>query len=41
MTGNRSLAELQRLESERVVGSYARMPVDFVRGEGASCVASA
>jgi len=30
-----SLAELQRIESERVVGSYARMPVEFVRGEGA------
>jgi predicted acetylornithine/succinylornithine family transaminase len=30
-----TLAELQRLERENVVGSYARMPVDFVRGEGA------
>ncbi|HEX9482654.1 MAG TPA: aspartate aminotransferase family protein [Solirubrobacteraceae bacterium] len=30
-----SLAELQRIESERVIGSYARMPVEFVRGEGA------
>ena len=30
-----SLAELQRLESEHVIGSYARMPVEFVRGEGA------
>ncbi len=29
-----SLAELQRLERENVVGSYARMPVDFVRGQG-------
>ncbi len=29
-----SLAELQRLESENVIGSYARMPVEFVRGEG-------
>jgi len=30
-----SLAELQRLETEHVIGSYARMPVEFVRGEGA------
>ena len=30
-----SLAELQRLESENVIGSYARQPVEFVRGEGA------
>ena len=30
-----SLAELQRLESENVVGSYARQPVEFVRGAGA------
>ena len=30
-----SLAELQRLEAENVIGSYARMPVEFVRGEGA------
>ncbi len=29
-----SLAELQRLESEHVIGSYARLPVQFVRGEG-------
>jgi acetylornithine/N-succinyldiaminopimelate aminotransferase len=29
-----SLAELQRLERENVIGSYARMPVDFVRGQG-------
>jgi acetylornithine/N-succinyldiaminopimelate aminotransferase len=31
-----SLAELQQIESERVIPSYARMPVEFVRGEGAS-----
>ncbi|MCL2769922.1 MAG: acetylornithine/succinylornithine family transaminase [Solirubrobacterales bacterium] len=30
-----SLAELQRLEQEWVVPSYARLPVEFVRGEGA------
>jgi acetylornithine/N-succinyldiaminopimelate aminotransferase len=30
-----TLAELQQIESERVIGSYARMPVEFVRGEGA------
>jgi len=30
-----SLAELKRLESEHVIGSYARMEVEFVRGEGA------
>jgi acetylornithine/N-succinyldiaminopimelate aminotransferase len=30
-----SLTELQKIESERVIGSYARMPVEFVRGEGA------
>jgi predicted acetylornithine/succinylornithine family transaminase len=30
-----TLVELQRIESERVIGSYARMPVEFVRGEGA------
>jgi len=30
-----TLADLQRIESERVIGSYARMPVEFVRGEGA------
>ncbi len=29
-----TLAELQRVESEFVVGSYARLPVEFVRGEG-------
>jgi acetylornithine/N-succinyldiaminopimelate aminotransferase len=29
-----SLAELQRLESSSVIPSYARMPVEFVRGEG-------
>jgi acetylornithine/N-succinyldiaminopimelate aminotransferase len=30
-----SLAELQQLERERVIGNYARAPVQFVRGEGA------
>jgi acetylornithine/N-succinyldiaminopimelate aminotransferase len=30
-----SLAELQAIERASVVGSYARMPVEFVRGEGA------
>ncbi len=30
-----TLAELQQIERESVVGSYARMPVEFVRGEGA------
>jgi predicted acetylornithine/succinylornithine family transaminase len=30
-----SLSELQALEREHVVGAYARMPVEFVRGEGA------
>ncbi len=29
------LAELQQIESDRVIGSYARQPVEFVRGEGA------
>jgi acetylornithine/N-succinyldiaminopimelate aminotransferase len=29
-----SLAELQRIEAQSVVGSYARFPVEFVRGEG-------
>jgi predicted acetylornithine/succinylornithine family transaminase len=29
-----SLAELQRLEGSSVIPSYARMPVEFVRGEG-------
>ena len=29
-----TLAELQRIESERMIGSYARAPVEFVRGEG-------
>ncbi len=29
-----SLAELQKLERERVIPSYARLPVEFVRGEG-------
>ncbi len=30
-----TLADLQRLEREAVVPSYARLPVEFVRGEGA------
>jgi acetylornithine/N-succinyldiaminopimelate aminotransferase len=30
-----SLAELQELERDHVVPSYARLPVEFVRGEGA------
>jgi acetylornithine/N-succinyldiaminopimelate aminotransferase len=30
-----SLAELQELERDNVVPSYARLPVEFVRGEGA------
>jgi acetylornithine/N-succinyldiaminopimelate aminotransferase len=30
-----SLAELQQLERTSVIGSYARQPVEFVRGEGA------
>ena len=30
-----SLSDLQALEREHVVGAYARMPVEFVRGEGA------
>jgi acetylornithine/N-succinyldiaminopimelate aminotransferase len=29
-----SLADLQRIESESMIGSYARLPVEFVRGEG-------
>jgi acetylornithine/N-succinyldiaminopimelate aminotransferase len=29
-----SLAELQQLEASSVIGSYARLPVEFVRGEG-------
>ncbi|HEV7584398.1 MAG TPA: acetylornithine/succinylornithine family transaminase [Solirubrobacteraceae bacterium] len=29
-----SLGELQQLERSSVIGSYARMPVEFVRGEG-------
>jgi acetylornithine/N-succinyldiaminopimelate aminotransferase len=29
-----TLAELQELERESVIGSYARLPVEFVRGEG-------
>jgi predicted acetylornithine/succinylornithine family transaminase len=30
-----SVAELQQLERSSVIGSYTRMPVEFVRGEGA------
>ncbi len=30
-----TLAELQALERERVIASYARLPVEFVRGAGA------
>jgi acetylornithine/N-succinyldiaminopimelate aminotransferase len=30
-----SLAELRELERTSVIGSYARLPVEFVRGEGA------
>jgi acetylornithine/N-succinyldiaminopimelate aminotransferase len=30
-----TLAELQELERTNVMGSYARLPVEFVRGEGA------
>jgi len=30
-----TLADLQRIESERIVGSYARAPVELVRGAGA------
>ncbi len=30
-----TLADLQTLEREHLVGAYARMPVQFVRGEGA------
>ena len=30
-----SLAELQKLENASVIASYARFPVEFVRGEGA------
>jgi acetylornithine/N-succinyldiaminopimelate aminotransferase len=29
-----SLSELQAIEAERVIGSYARLPVEFVRGDG-------
>jgi predicted acetylornithine/succinylornithine family transaminase len=29
-----SLADLQQIEAQNVVGSYARFPVEFVRGEG-------
>ncbi|MDE3131670.1 MAG: aminotransferase class III-fold pyridoxal phosphate-dependent enzyme, partial [Acidobacteriota bacterium] len=31
-----SLAELQRLEREHVIGTYVRSPVQFVRGRGVS-----
>ena len=30
-----TLGELQALEREYVIGSYARLPVEFVRGDGA------
>ena len=30
-----SVAELQALEAASVIGSYARQPVEFVRGSGA------
>jgi acetylornithine/N-succinyldiaminopimelate aminotransferase len=30
-----TLAELQEIERESVIRSYARLPVEFVRGEGA------
>jgi predicted acetylornithine/succinylornithine family transaminase len=30
-----TLSELQRIDSERVIDSYIRQPVEFVRGEGA------
>jgi predicted acetylornithine/succinylornithine family transaminase len=30
-----TLSELERLESERLIATYARFPVEFVRGEGA------
>jgi acetylornithine/N-succinyldiaminopimelate aminotransferase len=29
-----SLVELQKIEAQRVIGSYARLPVEFVRGDG-------
>ena len=29
-----SLADLQSLEREYVMGTYARVPIEFVRGEG-------
>ena len=29
-----SLAELQSIEARAVIGTYARNPVEFVRGEG-------
>src|SRR6185437_15400250 len=32
--GRVTLTELQRIESERMIGSYARLPVEFVRGDG-------
>jgi acetylornithine/N-succinyldiaminopimelate aminotransferase len=34
MGGWMSLEELQELEKESVIASYARLPVEFVRGEG-------
>ncbi len=36
-----SLAELQELEHEHVIHSYARFPVEFVRGEGRTPVGRA
>ena len=32
--GAMSLSELQRLEAAHVIGTYARLPVEIVRGEG-------
>ncbi|MGO9488920.1 MAG: acetylornithine transaminase [Solirubrobacteraceae bacterium] len=29
-----TLPELQRIEAERLIGTYARLPVEFVRGQG-------
>ena len=34
MTAEVTLAELQQLESAHVIGTYARNPVQFVRGRG-------
>lgn len=34
--GDASLAEMQRLEADHVIASYARLPVQFVRGKGIS-----